>query len=178
MKKLLFVFFLLMLLCFPAKSNAVVTNSSYSVKVNVFLKDDCEDCEKAKEWLEEYRKEKFIDVEYININDNNELYDKIKKELKIKNNKMPLTIIGSNYFIGFNNKMKESLNKAITAYDEVDNYCDIVSKTRQNEDVKECIKQNKDIYKANNFPTTIIVIVSLVILCSIIGINLIIKKKH
>lgn len=164
MKKLLFMFFLLMFLCFPIKSNAVVTNSSYSVKVNVFLKNDCKDCEKEKDWLEEYRKESFMDIEYINIDDNNGLYDKIKKALSIKSNKTPLVIIGSNYFIGFDKNTKEELTNAIKSYEEIDSYCDTVSKVRKNEDIKDCINQNKGIYNQSTFYSKFIKIIIYVLI--------------
>ena len=178
MKKLLFMFFLLMFLCFPIKSNAVVTNSSYSVKVNVFLKNDCKDCEKEKDWLEEYRKESFMDIEYINIDDNNELYNKIKKALSIKSNKTPLVIIGSNYFIGFDKNTKEELTNAIKSYEEIDSYCDTVSKVRKNEDIKDCINQNEGIYNQQKKTSIFIkVIIAIVGICLIIGAGLIIKKK-
>ncbi len=178
MKKLLFMFFLLMFLCFPIESNAVATNSSYSIKVNFFFKNDCKDCEKEKEWLEEYKKESFIDIEYINIDDNNELYDKIKKSLTIKNNKTPLVIIGSNYFVGFDKNTKEELTNAIKSYEEVDSYCDTVSKIRKNEDIKDCINQNKGIYNQQKETSVFIkVIITIISIGLIISAGLIIKKK-
>ena len=164
MKKLLFMFFLLMFLCFPIKSNAVVTNSSYSVKVNVFLKNDCKDCEKEKDWLEEYRRESFVDIEYINMDDNNELYDKIQKALSIKNNKTPLVIIGSNYFVGFDKNTKEELTNAIKSYEEIDNYCNTVSIVRKNEDIKDCINKNKGIYNQSTFYSKFIKIIIYVLI--------------
>ena len=177
MKKRLFIFFLLMLLCFPIKSNAVATNSSYSVKINLFLTNDCKDCEKEIEWLEEYRKDSFIDIEYINIDDSNELYDKVKEALTLKGDKMPLAIVGSNYFIGFNDKVKNNLTDAIKSYEKEDEYCDIVSKIRKGEDAKNCIEQNKDIYKqSSSYPIFIKIIVAIVVIGLVIGILLTIKK--
>ena len=178
MKKLLFIFFLLMFLCFPLESNAIVTNSSYSIKVNIFVKNACEDCEKEKEWLEEYKKESFIDIEYINIDDNKELYDKIKEVLTIKDNEIPLVVIGSNYFGGFNNKIQDELTKAIKSYEEVDSYCDAVLRIRNNENAKECLKINKGVYnQSKGLSVSIKVIVVIISICLIIGVGLIIKKK-
>lgn len=79
MKKVLLGLFLLVFLCFPIKSNDVVTNSFYSIKVNLFYENNCKKCEEAKKWLEGYKKENYINVEYININENKNLYNDIKK---------------------------------------------------------------------------------------------------
>ena len=177
MKKILFTFFLLMILCIPIKSNAAIANSSSSIKVYSFYKNDCKDCESEKEWLEKYKKESFIDIEYINIDDNDELYNKIKKEISIKGNKTPLVVIGSNYFKGFNNKIKEEITNAIDNYEKADNYCDIVSKIQNNEDTKECININKDIYiKKNNYTKLIFIILAIVIIVSI-GIYILFRRK-
>ena len=177
MKKIIIMFFLLMCLCFPIKSNAVATNSSYSVKIYSFFQNDCKNCDKEKEWLENYRKESFIDIEYINIDNNDELYNKVKKELSIKKNKTPLVIIGSNYFVGFNNKTKDKLTKAIKSYEEADSYCDTVSKIRKNENIKDCINKNKGIYNQQKTSLFVKVIIVIISICLIVGTSLIIKKK-
>ena len=177
MKKQLFMFLMLMLLCFPIKSNAVVTNSSYSVKVNFFYESDCKKCEKEKEWLEDYKSTHYINIEFIDINEEKDLYENIKNNLKIKNNNLPLITIGTNYFIGFNEDVNTQITKAITSYEKTDDYCDIVSKTQNNEDIKDCIKSNKGIYNKQNsiFLKAMIVVISIVL---IIGIVVIIKRKE
>ncbi len=178
MKKFLLLLFLMIFICFPVKSHAIATNSSYSVKVYFFYNDKDKDFNKAKEWLEEYQKDSFINVDYLNIDESKELYSDVRKSLKIKNNKMPFIIIGSNYFIGFNNKIKENLTKVIKAYEKAEKNCDIVSKIRNKENIKECIKVNKNIYnQSTRLPTFVIIIIILVGVCLIIGTNLIIKKK-
>lgn len=175
MKKFLLLLFLLMFLNFPINSNAIATNSSYSVKVYFFCNEKNKDCDKAKEWLEEYQKDNFINVDYLNIDNNKELYNTTRESLKIKNNQMPFIIIGSNYFIGFNNKVKENLTKAIQAYEKADDYCDIVLKIQNKDNVKECIKANKKIY--NQSTGLFIFIIVLIGVCLLIGAGLIIKKK-
>ena len=177
MKKFLLLLFLIMFMCFPIKSNAVATNSSYSVKVYFFCNEKNKDCDKAKEWLEEYQKNNFINVDYLNIDDNKELYNITRESLKIKNNQMPFIIIGSNYFIGFNNKVKENLTKAIQAYEKADNYCDIVLKKQNKENVKECIKENKNIYNQSAGLSIFLIIIIIVGVCLLMSVGLIIKKK-
>ncbi len=176
MKKLLSMFFLLMFLCFPIKTKAVVTNSSYSVKVYFFFKEDCRECEEAQKWLEEYSKNSFINVEYLNSEENNDLYKNIKETLKIKSKKEPLIVIGSNFFIGFNDKIKTKLTDAITAYEKEENHCDTVSKIRKNENGRDCIKENKGIYKEPNhiFGKIVLAIFGIGL---IIGIAFLLKNK-
>ena len=180
MKKILFTFFLLTFLCFPIVSNALATNSSYdNIKVYFFYNENCKDCDNSKEWLQEELKENNrVKVEYIKVDGNEELNTKVRKSLNIKKDNLPLMVIGSNYFIGFNNKLKEMLMKAIKSYEDADDYCDVVSKLRNNENVNDCLKLNKDIYnQSTGLPPFVIVIIVLGIAGLIIGIGLIIKKK-
>ena len=96
------------------------------------------------------------------------MFKKIKKELKIGKNNTPITIVGSTYFVGFNEETKNNIKDAITAYDNADEYGDIVEKTKNNEDVKDLIKQNNQIYKqpkkTNIFLVVLIVLVLIIII--------------
>ena len=167
MKKILFVSIVLILLSFNVVSNAIVTNSSeYSnVKVYVFYGDNNESYEQEKQWLDENTN---IRKEYINTSENNELYNKIKNALKIKNDKLPLTIIGSTYFIGFDEKTKNQINEAIKSYQNAEQYGDAVEKIRDNEDVKDIIKQNENIYKQTSTSNNTVIIVLIIVVIFII----------
>ncbi len=179
MKKVLFMFFLLMFLCIPISIKAIATNSSYSVKINVFYKDNCKDCDKQKKWLEEYKKNNFINVEYIDIEDNKELYNKVKSALKVNKKDLPLVVVGSNYFIGFNDKIKSNLTDAIDSYLKNENYCELVTKLRNNDGVKDCLKNNQDIYKqSNSFPIFLKIVIVIIGIVLVIGIFKIINKKR
>lgn len=184
MKKRLFIFFLLIYLCFPVVSNALATNSSSdNVKVSLFYQDNCKECDSAKEFLDNYRKDNYrLNTEYINIDDNKELNNKVKDLFSIKKDSVPLIVIGSNYFVGFNDNIKEELTSAIKAYEEKEEYCDVVSKLKNGEDTKDCINQNKDIYKQKNTSgvniSTIIKVVTVCILVAlVIGVVFIFMKK-
>lgn len=167
MKKQLIIFFLLILLCFPIVSKAVVTNSiEYDgTKIYVFYQESNENYEKEKQWLEDNTN---IRKEYINTNENNELYTKVKDVLKIKKDKLPLTIIGSTYFIGFDEKTKNQINEAITSYENADQYGDVVEKIRNNEDVKDIVKQNEGIYKQPGTSNNILIIVLIIVVVFIL----------
>ncbi len=174
MNKLLSIIIIFIILIIPINVNAVVSNSFYNIKINVFYKDNCKECEEEKEWIEDYKEDKFINVEYINIKDNEKLYNEIKESLKIKKDNVPLVIIGSNYFLGFNDRIKGNLIEAIKAYEESKDYCDVVTKIKNKEDIKECLKVNKNIYKDNIFISVIIMIIAIIVLV-IVG-RLVVKK--
>ena len=177
MKKKLFMLFLFIFLSFPIISKALVTNSFYkNINIYFFQDDNCKECKYAKEWLEEEIKNKNnIKIEYIKIDEDKKLNTKVRNVLNIKKNKTPLIIIGSNYFIGFNNNIKNDLKDAIKSYEDEDDFCDIVSRIRDNKNTKECIKQNNGIYKKSNI--TYILIASVIGIVLAISIALIIKKK-
>ncbi len=163
MKKKL-VFFLFMFLSFINVSKAIVTNSSYdNIKVYFFYNDNCKECNTGKNWLhEESQNDNRIRIEDINIENDNELYNKVKDSLNIKNEKVPLILIGTNYFIGFNEKIKNNLLNAISSYEKVETYCDVITKIQNEEDINECTNQNKEIYKDNNFLIIVAIIFILI----------------
>lgn len=177
MKKILFTSIILILLSFNIISNAIVTNSSeYSnVKIYVFYNEENEVYQREKNWLDENIN---IRKEYINTNENEELFTKIKDALKIKNDKSPISIIGSIYFIGFDEKTQNNMKEAEDAYEKAEEYSDIVEKIRNNEDVKEIIKQNEKIYKQPSNSNIIVNIIFIVIaICVILFIFKCLKKK-
>ena len=177
MKKILFISLLLLLFIFSNFSSAVVTNSSlYSnVRVYVFYNEENESYNEEKNYLD---KNVNIGKEYINTNENEELYSKVKDDLKIRNNKFPVTVIGSTYFTGYNEKIQNKINEAIDAYDKAENYSDIVDKIKDNEDVKYAIKQNNQIYKDKQINITNIIIIVLLIICGVLVISYIIKRIY
>ncbi len=180
MKKILFMLFVFMFLCFPIITKALVTNSFYnSINIYFFSENNCKDCDKEKNWLEkEFKNDNRVKIEYIKIEDNKKLNTKIRKSLNIKKNNEPLIIIGSNYFISFSSDIKNNIKEAIDSYEDADEFCDIVSMVKNNKDVKECIKQNEKIYKQPiEFPVYIKVIITISIIGLIIGIGLFILKK-
>ncbi len=178
MKKILYI--LLIMIIWPSiKVDAVVTNSFYSTKVTVFYEDNCKEYDEERKWLEEYQKDNYINIEYINIKNDENFYNKVKKSLNIKKKKLPLVIIGTNYFIGFNDKVKVNITNAIKSYEDTENYCDIVSKIQNGEDAKDCISQNSDIYnQQTGIPTFVkVFLVGGISVCLVIGAIIIIKKK-
>ena len=179
MKKILFTsIIILILLSFNVVSNAIVTNSSeYSnIKVYIFYNEENEVYQKEKQWLDENVN---IRKEYINTNENGELFTKIKDSLKIKNDKLPISVVGSTYFIGFDEKIQTNIEEAVKAYEKAEEYGDIVEKIRNSEDVKDVIKQNEKIYKqpgtSNVFLNVLAIIIAMFLIIFIL--RIILKKK-
>ena len=151
MKKIT-IFILLLLALTPITIKAAIANSEgfANVKVYVFYQDNCQKCNQEKKWLDEYAKENNqIRVEYLTIKENKELLQKIKTTLKLKKDITPLTTIGSNTFTSFNNTTKEKIKDAIKSY-QGKTYCDLVLKLKYDEDLKNCLQENKDIYQDNS----------------------------
>ena len=169
MKKILYISLFFVLLCINSLSYAIVTNSSlYSnVKVYVLYNEENGEYTQEKNLLNENVN---IQKEYINVNEDEELYDKIKDALKIKKDKFPVTVIGATYFVGYNEKVQNSIKETIEIYDKADNYVDIVEKIKNNEDVSDDIKQ-----KRSNI--LVISIVFLLVIFSFILLICIIKKN-
>lgn len=165
MKKRLFMFLFLLILCIPITTHALATNSSYdNIKVYFFYEDDCTDCNEAKKWLEDLLKEhNRVRPEIVKISDNKDLYDDVRNLLDINKDKMPLMVIGSNYFMGFNDKVKNNLTKAIKAYEESENYCNLVNKVQDGDDTKACLEVNEGIYEQHSFPVALVITISVII---------------
>ncbi len=169
-----------MIFCFPTVTNALATNSSYdNIKVYFFYEEDCKDCEKAKEWLEEELKEhQRVRAEYVKIENNQEFSKQVKDTFQIKKDTVPLMVIGSNSFLGFSNQVKNNLTEAIESYEEAKDSCDVISKVRNQEDVKDCMSQNKEIYHPSTvFSTLIKVILGIIGIGFVIGIGYLYKEK-
>lgn len=176
MKKIIFIFSLFIALCFPIMTKAIATNSLYkSIKVYFFYEDNCKECNEAEDWLKE---NKNIGIEYKKVEENKDLIKKIKDLLNIKKDNKPLIIIGTKYYIGFNNKIKNNIKEVIETYETNNDYCDVVSKIENNLDTKECIKQDSNTNKSNKFPMFLKIILIFIRIILVVSIIFFIKKKN
>lgn len=155
---------------------ATIGSNSSLQDINVYLfTNECDECKEEEKWLKEiYNKYSRLNNNIININDSSEKYDDIIKKLNIKKDKYPLLIIGTNYYIGFNDKIKEEITNTIENYSKFDSYCDIMN-TKLN--IKECQKQNNIIDEKSNFFIYLIVTLVGAVILSIMFI-LLKKYKH
>lgn len=112
------------------------------VTIYLFYSDSCPHCRKEKEFLSTL---KDIEVKKYEVNENSDLVTKVRKELNINRAAVPLTIIGSDYVIGFSEELKNEILNLIDDY-ENKKHCDAVDLIIENKDIKECIDINNGIY--------------------------------
>ncbi len=180
MKKLLFLIGIFVCV-FPITAKAAVASSVGTRDLNIYLfrESECEKCEDIKKYIsDKAKKNQNIVLKEIEVKDNKETYNNTKKVLKFKENKYPVIVIGSDYFIGFDSK---KLDKVIDSYlNTKGDYCDLISHIENNLGTDNCIKGNSDIYNPiTPFKMVIIIICILVILwCIYIMIGLLKEYKQ
>ena len=116
------------------------------VEIYLFYSNSCPHCANEKEFLstlEDIKVKKYEVTQY------SKLYDKVVDKLNIDSNGVPLTIIGSDYIVGFNENTKTEITEMIDAYSKKD-YCDVVDLIIRNKDITSCIDENKTIYENNS----------------------------
>ncbi len=178
MKKILIIL-LFIIMFYPSSVDGVVTNATDTNKVRVnFFYDDNKESLTTRSWLDSYLEDKDdITKEYISINDNKELYNKVKEILKIKKDNLPLIVIGSNYFVGFNEKTKDKLKNVLKSYQDSDKQCNLISKIRNNKDISECLEINSNIYKEDNHILTYLLIILILIVIILIILKIVVKRR-
>ncbi len=178
MKRRIYFGILFLLLCFPIVTKALATNANYNTaNLYFFCEKENSECDSGREWLEnELMTNIQININAIKIEDNQELYDKVKKSLKVKSKKLPFIVIGTNAFTGLSDTNKEHLKEAIAVYQDAEGACDLVSTIKNEGDVKACIKQNKKIYKTKSH--LLIYSLSAIGIIVIIGAILFVRKKN
>lgn len=142
-KKFLVIFLLIFLFLFIPKISAK------EVVVYLFHSDSCPHCKSEKEFLKTLDN---IVVKEYEVSEHSSLFNKVNEKLDINTTRVPLTIIGSDYKIGFNEDTKTEILNMITAYSKED-YCDAISLVLDDKNVTNCIKQNKGIYEASENKT-------------------------
>ncbi len=176
MKKLIISIILLSIILLPLTTNALATNADdyEPLEIFVFTKDKCSSCDEVKTYLDDLSKGKInLKITYLNNKENKETLNKLQDELSIKKIKYPLIVVGSNYLIGYD---EEKINETITEYQEHPNYCNLVTKIQNNEDLSSCLNSNKDIikqveYNEKDFPWFIVgVVVGFLVVVTIINV--------
>ncbi len=112
------------------------------VEINLFHWSQCSHCQEEIAWLKEIEKRKdYIKINYYEVTEYTELSDKVREELAVLGDGVPLTVIGTDYILGFGDSTKARLMNLIEKYHEKD-YCDIVSLVSEGKDTTECYLQN------------------------------------
>lgn len=115
MKKILLWIGLFICLLFPSFINAEEIN------LYLFHSQDCTHCQSERKWLEtikdEYDNLNIYEYEITRNSDNSNLLDKVKERLSSTSHYVPYTVIGEQYWIGWNENNKAKIIEAIENYD-------------------------------------------------------------
>lgn len=135
------LFLLVFILLFIFVGNIEAKN----VDLYLFHSESCPHCAEEREYLEKIKDEIGINIHYYEVSENASLTDKVRDKLEINNSYVPLTIVGSDYVIGFGDNTKDEIEDMVNAYRNTD-YCSIVNIINNDENIEKCIKQNEGIY--------------------------------
>ena len=91
------------------------------IDIYLFHGAECPHCKEEKQWLKimNNKYKEFIKIHYYEVwhNKNNaKLMEEVKKEYKIKQAGVPLTIIGEDYYIGYSKAIGSNIENKITKY--------------------------------------------------------------
>lgn len=143
-KKILFVLLFMFFIPFTvfAKEN--------EIKLYFFHQNGCPHCEKESEFLESIKDEypylTIVDYEVSENPINYNLFARLMEETNINKTSVPFTIIGTDYYIGYDSKTSASdeIKKSIEKFYESDDYIDVVSMVKNKEDISN-IEFNKEV---------------------------------
>ena len=138
MKKIYLIFTLLFLF--------IPVINAKEITVYLFHSDSCPHCKSEREYLKTISN---IDVKEYEVSKYSKLLTKVTDKLNINSSSVPITIIGSDYKIGFNDEIKNDIKDMIDSYSKSD-YCDVVDLIIKNKDIEKCLDANKGIYNISN----------------------------
>ena len=142
MKKNAYLLVFLLVLIIPFN-----TFAKEKVTINLFHSYTCPHCKEEIEWLESIKDDYDIEINYYEKDEYPELLKETRKNLNIDNTYTPLTVIGTDYIIGFSSVTKEDILDMIESYEDKE-YCDIVS--RGDVSVSDCFKINDGTYNESS----------------------------
>lgn len=126
----------------------VVSADEKTLRVYLFHQESCPHCKKEIQYLEEL-KNKYSNLDVVtyevsqNIMNYNFMNRVIEKTGIVTNGQVPFTIIGTDYYIGFEDHVKKSIKDSIDKFLNDKNSIDVIAKVKNGEDVSN-IKYNVD----------------------------------
>ena len=128
--KIIVLIFLINIVCL------INVSAKETVKLYFFHGDGCPHCHEESLFLKDIQKKYHNDLKIVKYevwyNENNQkLLEKVKNKMDINNNGVPVTIIGSTFFIGYSEDYNQKMQRAINYYINNQNkYEDIVGKIK------------------------------------------------
>ena len=112
------------------------------VTINLFYSSTCPHCKAEKLFLDKLDN---VEVKKYEVSAYPTLTKDVMKNLSIKESSVPITVIGSDYIIGYSDEIQSDIFDMIDSYSKKD-YCDVVDTTINEENIEECLKKNEGIY--------------------------------
>lgn len=146
--KILLVAIFMMLLFLPN------VKAEENLKFYLFYQESCPHCHDEMEFInsikDEYPTVDFVFYE-ISLNEMNyNFYNKVLKKTKINANGVPFTIIGTDYYVGFNEEISKNIVESLNKFLEIGTV-DIISMVKNDEDLSD-IKYNENINENMSLP--------------------------
>ena len=115
---------------------------THQVTLYLFYSSTCPHCHAEIEWLETIKdKYLYLTIVKYEASKNFDLYEKVVNGMNIDDYHVPLTIIGTDYYIGYNEYKNDDFIKLIKDYSKIE-HCDMVSNIINNEKSDICNKKN------------------------------------
>lgn len=122
-------------------SKLVGTNE---VNLYLFYSSTCPHCHAEIDWLDDIKDEyPYLNVIKYEASDNFEFYEATVEQMKINDYHVPLTIIGSDFYVGFSEYKKDDIIKLIEKYSKY-KHCDMVNIIKEGNDITKCNSINKN----------------------------------
>lgn len=126
----------------------VVSADEKTLRVYLFHQESCPHCKKEIQYLEELKNEySNLDVVTYDVSQNVMNYNFMNRVIDktgiVTNGQVPFTIIGTDYYIGFEDHVKKSIKDSIDKFLNDKNSIDVIAKVKNGEDVSN-IKYNVD----------------------------------
>ena len=119
--------------------------SAKDVNLYLFHSSTCPHCKEERVYLKKLQKKyDYLKVKEYEVHDSMSVTEQVRDGFGIKESYVPITIIGSDYIIGFSSVTKDDIENLIKEYKDSD-YCDVVNTIIKGKDVKKCKNINKNI---------------------------------
>ena len=102
------------------------------VTLYLFYSSTCPHCHAEIEWLDSIKdKYKYLKIVKLEASKNTDLYESVVEKLKVNSYGVPLTVIGSEFNVGYNDSKGNELTKLIEKYSTF-KHCDAVDAIKNN----------------------------------------------
>ena len=122
------------------------------VDLYLFHSDSCPHCKAEIKYLKNLDYD-YLKIHYYEVSKYPKLVDKVRKAYDIDNSYVPLTIVGSDYIIGYSENTNDKLTDLIESYHEQGGGYNVVNKIIKGKQYKKDFKKNKEIYQEGTTKT-------------------------